>query len=485
MTAGFASEHSLLTRDAGLYPDLTANQEIRTIAPRSHTKHHNFCSAIIHLFASNSPSLMRFGVPGLKEKAAPIFVLLGSFFLVSCANYSNPSSNNRNTTGLKLRAFVTNPLRPTGLGSTPVIEVVDALNDKLSGPISLSSAQPGMMAVFPNKRFTLVLSGGGQGNNSVTVINNSQEAVVGSALSLPGSTESMVVSPDNVTGYVAVPNASVNGQSQGVVEVLDLNTNTITATIPVPGARFVAVSHNGNRVLVFGSESDRITVINPSRIGTSTDPRTPELNPIGCSSSTCPFDHPVSGLFSSDDNTAYILNCGAECTGMAASVTALNMNTNVPGLPLPVDGATIGMLSGTTLYVAGTPPSTPCPSGTAGQTCGMLSVIDTASMTVSNQSPIFITDGYHNRMEMGANGQLFVGAHTCSAGCLSIFDTNQSKVNFSSDTGDVTGIQPITTRHVVYVCENSELRIYDTATDKLQANQIDIIGQAVDVKLVD
>jgi len=106
-------------------------------------------------------------------------------------------------------------------------------------------------------------------------------------------------------------------------------------------------------------------------------------------------------------------------------------------------------------------------------------------MTVSNQSPIFITDGYHNRMEMSANGQLFIGARTCSAGCLSIFDSNQSKINFSSDTGDVTGIQPITRRHVVYVCENGELRIYDTTTDKLQANQIDIIGQAVDVKLVD
>jgi len=424
---------------------------------------------------------MRFGVPGLKEKAAPIFVLLGTLFLASCANYSNPSSNNRNTTGLKLRAFVTNPLRPTGFGSTPVIEVIDALNDKLSGPISLSTAQPGLMAVFPNKRFTLVYGGGSGSNNSIAIINNAQEAVVGSALSLPGPSESMVVSPDNVTGYVAVPSASVNGQSQGVVEVLDLNTNTITATIPVPGAHFVAVSNNGNRVLVFGNPSGTfsgLAVITPSLIGTSQNPVFEFLDPAE-------FDHPVGGVFSSDDNTAYILNCGAECTGTAASVTALNMNTNAPGLSLSVDAATIGMLSGTTLYVAGTPPSTPCPSGTAGQTCGTLSVIDAASMTVSNQNPIFITDGYHNRMEMGANGQLFIGARTCSAGCLSIFDSNQSKINFSSDTGDVTGIQPITRRHVVYVCENGELRIYDTTTDKLQANQIDIIGQAVDVKLVD
>ena len=425
---------------------------------------------------------MRFGVPGLKEKAAPIFVLLGTLFLVSCANYSNPSSNNRNTTGLKLRAFVTNPLRPTGFGSTPVIEVIDALNDKLSGPISLSTAQPGTMAVFPNKRFTLVYGGGSGSNNSIAIINNAQEAVVGSALSLPGPSESMVVSPDNVTGYVAVPSASVNGRSQGVVEVLNLNTNTITATLPVPGARFVAVSHNGNRVLVFGNPIGTfsgLAVITPSLIGTSQNPV------LEVPADPTEFDHPVGGVFSSDDNTAYILNCGAECTGTTAGVTALNMNTNMPGLPLAVDAATIGMLSGTTLYVAGTPPGTPCPSGTAGQTCGTLSVIDTTSMTVSNQSPIFITDGYHNRMEMGANGQLFIGARTCSAGCLSIFDSNQSKVNFSSDTGDVTGIQPITTRNVVYVCENGELRIYDTTTDKLQANQIDIIGQAVDVKLVD
>jgi hypothetical protein len=38
---------------------------------------------------------------------------------------------------------------------------------------------------------------------------------------------------------------------------------------------------------------------------------------------------------------------------------------------------------------------------------------------------------------------------------------------------------------VVYVTEGGELRIYDTTTDALQATQINIIGQAIDVKLVD
>jgi hypothetical protein len=38
---------------------------------------------------------------------------------------------------------------------------------------------------------------------------------------------------------------------------------------------------------------------------------------------------------------------------------------------------------------------------------------------------------------------------------------------------------------VVYVVQGGELQIYDTATDKLQATQIDINGQAIDVKVVD
>jgi hypothetical protein len=38
---------------------------------------------------------------------------------------------------------------------------------------------------------------------------------------------------------------------------------------------------------------------------------------------------------------------------------------------------------------------------------------------------------------------------------------------------------------VVYVIQQGELRIYDTTTDKLQSQQVDILGQADDVKLVD
>jgi len=433
-------------------------------------------SAIIHLFASNSPSFTRFGVPGLKTVGVSV-LLLASASLVSCGSYSRPSSSTSNTTGAKLRAFITNPLAPAGVGTTPIIDVVDALKDKLVGAIAIPASQPRFMVVFPNKRFSLVY---GAGSNSITKIENATESVNGSALTLAGPTESIVVGPDNVTAYAAVPTAAVNGQDQGVVEVLNLASNTVTATIPVPGAHFVAVSHNGSRVLVFGVQTSTfsgLALITPSLIGTSQNPVLEFPNPSA-------FDHPVAGIFSSDDNTAFILNCGAECGGTAASVIPLDMTANAPGNPVSVNAATVGMLAGSTLYVAGTPPS--CLPGTIAPDCGTLSVIDTSLMAVTNQNLIFITDGYHNHMEMGADGQLFVGARTCSAGCLSIFDTTGSgKVTLPTDTGDVTGIQPITARHVVYVCENGELRIYDTTTDKLQATQIDIIGQAVGVKLVD
>jgi hypothetical protein len=58
------------------------------------------------------------------------------------------------------------------------------------------------------------------------------------------------------------------------------------------------------------------------------------------------------------------------------------------------------------------------------------------------------------------------------------------------DNGDVTGIAPITARNVVYVCQNGALRVYDTTTDKLFVFPVNvqpptILGQAVDVKLVD
>jgi hypothetical protein len=211
------------------------------------------------------------------------------------------------------------------------------------------------------------------------------------------------------------------------------------------------------------------------------------------------FDHPVWGVFNSSGSTAYIMNCGPECGGSAASVSILDMSQSPPmvSATLPVPAATFGLLSGNNLFVAGTPPAplNDCAGVTTSATsCGRLTVIDTSSFTVTNSSPIRIADGYHNRMQMGANGQLFIGAHNCTninvsggevRGCLSIVNTSSQNVIVSAQNGDVTGIEPVPNRNVVYVCEGGKLTIYDTTTDQPQKTQVQIVGQAIDVKIVD
>lgn len=447
-------------------------------------------SVIIPILASKSLSLLFCGVPGLKRTLTRIAVLaIICFSFLSCGSKS--STNKKTTSGLKFRAFVSNPLHLSSGGTSPVLEIVDATKDVLSlFPIGLSGASqfPGLMTVSPNKTLTAVFSPQG---NSVAVINNSTESAAG-AVSLSGPTESMSIWIDNATAYAAVPSAPVTGQPQGAVEVLSLTRGFVEATLPVAGARYVVQSHNGNRILAFGDNSDSVTIISPSLIGTNSNPLT----------TVSGFHRPVWAVFNDSDSTAYIFNCGPECgDSTPASIIPLDLNTNTSGVEVPLlsggvnGGATFGMFSGNTLYIAGTPPGTTCTSGTTTVACGTLTLFDTGSMTVVNTSPIYITDGYHNRMEMGGNGQLFIGARACTnitassggtvRGCLSVFNTTTSSVVVPPDNGDVTGIAPNTKRNVVYVCEGGEFRIYDTTTDQLQKTQINIVGQPTDVKIAD
>ena len=443
----------------------------------------------------------------MRQSVLAILVLIASSaILVSCG--SNNNFNNTlglppeaNPATIKVHVFVSNPLFSNGgsASGVPVLNVVDGQLDLISPSVvsvGATSPNPGMMVLFPNKKKTLVFSAS---NNSITAVSNASQNVAQDSagntetLTLPGFTESIVVAPDNATGFAAIPNVPVNGQSPGVVQVLNLSTDTVSATLPIAGARYLAQSHNGNRILVLGSRPDTVTVLTPSSVGTSTDPRFDVQSSL--------FDHPVWAVFSSDDSTAYILNCGPECGGTTASITLLDINSNLPGPSIPVDAGTIGLISGNTLYVAGTKPGANTCAGsttaTLATTCGEVSAVDLGTLAVSATATI--TDGYHNQIQMGANNQLFIGAHTCTnikapangstpgevRGCLSILDANKTTVVVPPLNGDVTGIQPITRRNVVYVVQNGQLDIYDTTTDKLQKTQVDTIGQAVDVLQVD
>ena len=74
-------------------------------------------SAIIRFLASKSLSFMLLGVPGLNKILMRIVALLAACAItVSCGSYKSPTVNGHKVSGLKFRAFVSNPLLPVGGG---------------------------------------------------------------------------------------------------------------------------------------------------------------------------------------------------------------------------------------------------------------------------------------------------------------------------------------------------------------------------------
>ncbi|MFY9643911.1 MAG: hypothetical protein WAK29_01970 [Terriglobales bacterium] len=459
------------------------------------------------------------------------FLLSACLAWLSCGNGSAAPPSH--TSGIAYRAFLTNNVS-SGTSSAGVYIVNAATDIRPSvSPISAGN-NPNMMLVTPNRAQTLVFSGNGlpSSDNQFTIIGNSAEAASGH-VNLPGMTYSFVVSPDSSTAYIAVPTGPGEpGQSPGLLEAVQLSSASVVGTVNVPALRYLSIDNSGDRILGFSdgasSVADSVAVITPSNIGIG--------NAVTFIGGPGIFDHPVAAFFTADDSTAYVLNCGPECGGTQASVQAIDMTTNppTPGAAAPVPAATVALVTNSSmLYLAGTPysggaPSQPCTGQTtAATTCGLLTIFNLNSMTVVNTSPIVITDGYHDHIVFGANGQLFIGAHACTEilpppppatgetrGCLSIYNTLTTAVGSApaggvlipSANGDVTGIQPITTRgasmaqEVVYVIQGQgvpqggSLSIYDVTKDALEYNPNNylnpgqirgLVGNFYDVKTVD
>jgi hypothetical protein len=448
-----------------------------------------------------------------------LFLLPASVTWLSCGGYSAPGGTTGG--GVKFRAFVTNSVS-SGSGAAGVY-VVNAQTDvrAVAAPISAGNT-PGMMVLTPNRAQTLVFSGSSTqfSGNQLSIVNNASDAVA-SQVPLPGRTESFVVSPDSSAAYVAVPTAKVVGQSPGIVEAISLGNGSVTGVANVPAVHYLSINNSGSRLLGFSDNSDQVAVITTSLIAIG--------NAVTYIGGPGVFDRPVAAFFSSDDSTAFVLSCGAECGGTQASVQQFNLITNTfTSVPVCTPdktqcaGSTF-LVSGQTMYIAGTPfsagggPSLLCSTGTTQATnCGILTTFDLNTLSVTNSAPIVITDGYHNRMSMAANGQLFIGARTCTEisttetrGCLSIYNTLPATtvgsvppggVLIPPENGDVTGIQPVAKRTVVYVIQGQgvsqggSLFIYNATTDALENNPNDpnnpghingLVGNFFDVKTID
>jgi len=476
------------------------------------------------------------GVLGLKKVLILLlFLLPATSMWLSCGGGS--SGGGSRLSGIAFRAFLSNNVSAgTALSGVYIVNAQDDVRGPAT-PISAGNT-PGMMVVTPNRTQTLVFSGDGlqTSDNQFTIISNAGEKAA-FHFTLPGMTESFVVSPDSSTAYVAVPTAVVNGGSPGLVGILSLVTGAFAGQAPVPSVHYLAINNSGSLLLGFMDNSDSVAVITPSQIGIG--------NPVTYIGGPGIFDRPVAAFFTSDDSTAYIVSCGAECGGSQAGVQQYNLVTNqlVASVPacIPNPGSnpvtcfgpaagSVALLNGSTMYLAGTPyspgggESLPCPAGTTqAQYCGQLTIIDLSTMSATNTSEIIITDGYHNRIALGSNGQLFIGARTCTEiippippppnaetrGCLSIYNTLANAVGkvpaggviIPPVNGDVTGIQPIITQRaansppdVVYLVQGGSLNIYDVTTDVLENNPNNpeqpgevrgLVGYFIDVKTVD
>ncbi len=359
---------------------------------------------------------MSLGACRLKKRILVLGVLLGTGLnLVSCGGYS--SNGYKPPSGLYKRVLASQGVTSTfSFGS---LVMIDGRNDSLPrvSPMSAGSS-PGLMAISPTRN---ILAAFDASSNNVYAIDTVRETGVGN-VRLPGPTSSMVFPTATGTGYAAVPTATVSGFSFiGAIDVMNFSTAALT-TIAVNNAQTVIADSTGTQLLVFSNDSNSVTVLSPGLA----------VPPVDTSCSTAPnavctvvpgFDRPVNAII--NGTTAYILNCGAECGGVQASVQTLDLSTFALGTPIKVNGATVGLLNGTQLYVAGngTPTGPLCTSiasaaTTAATYCGTLDILDLGTMTdpyFNNPgTEIAITDGYHDRIDMTANGQIFVGSHDCT-----------------------------------------------------------------------
>lgn len=402
--------------------------------------------------------------------------------MAGCGSSSSSSSQNQ-VTGLKKRVLISNVQAGT-------VTIIDAQKDVRAK--ALGVAAPTKMLTAGG--ITAVLN---SGSNQIEFINNTTELVTtpGSLLGVPTD---IAISPEGKSGYAAVRTA-------GSVESFVTASGNFVQNMPVPSASRLVEGPGGHKQLVFADDPQSLGAPLTNAffvIDTATNTALPVTDP------TATFlDQPYTAVFDptdGNDTTAFILNCGKECGGAAASVVKVNFSNPAAPVfsgvaPISVAGATVGLLSGSTLFVAGTPAVSP--AGCTLSRCGSLQAINTGTLTAG--APVPITDGLHGKMVLTSNNHLYIGAKGCTPGpvvanqvrgCLSIFNTgsgvSSSNPQFPVESSfrinlDVTGLQPISGRTVIYVVQGGELDIFDFTVDALTGTQIDIVGNAIDVVQID
>jgi len=412
----------------------------------------------------------------LKRVAVLVLSLIFVLILVYCGGSSN---TNTPPSKVQHRALLTNTytgnlqIMDTQNDTTPLTATTTSSSGQVipGVPVTITAGSSVTWEVLSSDRSkTMVFD---QSDNTLIFIANSTETV-STSVALAGAANMALFSPDGNTVYAPVRSAPTTaGGRSGGIQVVDVVNADISATYAVPSASYAALSPSGQYLLVFADNSDSVFLI--------------DLKATTIAAVEIPgFSRPVNAFFSSDSNTAYVLNCGWEC-GDPAPGPASVAQLDIPSPPIPptitatvtVGGASVGLMNNGTLYVAGT-------SYSAGPTFDSVNV---SNMTLNTATSVPITDGLHTTMALSTNNKLYVGAITCSnttAGCLSVVDvTNNTADPPLPPRGVVTGMQAIPNRNVMYVIEGGYLVIYDTTTDMKQQTQVIFTGALYNVVQVD
>jgi hypothetical protein len=394
------------------------------------------------------------GVP-LKPASLGLLVwaVMTVLFLSACGSDSSTTVAPPVTSQIAKRVYVSSAF-------TGVTFIVDGATDSASSFTVSTTGRPAIMQTVIPQQLTVVYE---DLNHTISLIDNSQENVV-ATINMTTFVNDLAVQSDARFIYAA-------RGAQGRIDILDVvNRSVSTTPLNTPSVRRLALAPNNSKLLVFSEPSDAAS--NSVQVFTLTNGVGTEVNAPGLPG----FDRAYTAVFSSDSSRAYVLSCGKECGGTQAKVTILDMTTSVPTVvgSVNVEGATVALLNGSTLYVAGT-------RSDSVARINVVNVANAATPTVTASATI--QPGLHRFMALGATNKLFVGGSNCGGlSCLTIFDTSANSATGGATTnngasfGDVTSIQPISGRNTVYVVEGGDLKIYDTTTSALQARQINTTG---------
>lgn len=401
--------------------------------------------------------------------------LIASLAVAMAGCGSSTSSNTPKPTGIKKRVLLSNT-------SAGTVTIMDAQRDTFSAKV-LAVSSPTKMLTAGGTTIAMDST-----SSVITVIDDPTEAVTFPA-PIGDQPFDIAISPDGKNAWAAMRNF-------GFVQSVDTTTGIARPVLRIGNARRLVMSPKGTKLLVFPDPQGQV----PPNTSTFfvVDTATSAVQVI---TDALHLDQPFTAVFNGNETQAFILNCGPECGGTAASVVFADF-TNTPAAfsaKILVGGATVGLMNGTNLYVAGTPSQPPAVAGCPISRCGLLTVINATNLTAGTTIPI--TDGDHEKMSF-ANNRVYVGATGCTVepgtaantvrGCLSIFNTTSSAAMFPIESAfrqnfDVTGFQPISGRSIIYIAQGAELDIFDTNTDTLAPGitQPNVVGKAFDVVQID